>query len=103
MRVAIPHTLDREEVRRRMSNSTEELANFLPSGAADVQTSWPHENRMQLTVAMMGQQVTGHVDIEDDQVVFLVELPLALSFVKPIVEKAIRKGGQTMLEDKRDT
>ena len=58
---------------------------------------------MQLTVGMMGQEVTGHVDIEDSQVVFIVDLPPALSFVEPIVEKAIRKRGQTMLEDKRQS
>lgn len=102
MRVAIPHDLEREEVRRRMGNSTEDLRNFIPGGMADVETSWPNEDRMQLTVGMMGQQVTGHVDIEDNQVVFLVDLPPALSFVEPIVEKAVRKGGQTMLEDKRE-
>lgn len=100
MRVAIPHDLEREEVRRRMGNSTEDLRGFLPGGMADVHTSWPSEDRMQLTVGMMGQQVTGHVDIEDSQVVFIVDLPPALAFVEPIVEKAVRKGGQTMLEDK---
>ena len=103
MRVAIPHDLEREEVRRRMGHSTAALRNFIPGGMADVQTSWPSDDRMQLTVGMMGQQVTGHVDIEDNQVVFIVDLPPALSFVEPIVEKAIRKRGQTMLEDNRQS
>lgn len=101
MRVAIPHQLTREEVRRRMGNSTEDLRNFFPGGVADVHTDWPSDDRMRLTVGMMGQHITGHVDIEDSQVVFLVDLPPALSFVEPMVEKAVRKGGQTMLEDKR--
>lgn len=103
MRIAIPHELSKEEVRRRMAGSEDELRNFIPGGMADVHADWPSEDRMRIAVGMMGQQVSGHVDIEETQVVFEVDLPPALSFVAPMIEKAIRKGGATMLEDKRDT
>lgn len=97
MRVPIPHNLGKEEARRRLKTRIHELAGQLPGGAAEVTTGWPSEDRMTMRVAAMGQQIDGLVDIEENQVVFEVTLPAALSFVEPMVAGAIRKGGQKML------
>ncbi|KLE34626.1 polyhydroxyalkanoic acid system family protein [Aurantiacibacter luteus] len=97
MDVAIPHNLGREEVRRRMRDNSHKIGDQIPGGMADVQTSWPSEDRMNLSITAMGQAITGHIDIEDHQVVFHVLLPPALGFIKPIVEGALRDQGQKML------
>lgn len=100
MRVPIPHNLPREEVRRRLSSRSPEIANFIPGGMADVTTGWPDEDTMTLAVRAMGQGVDGRVLIEDHQVVFEVNLPPALSFVEPMVAGAIRQQGAKLLEHK---
>ena len=100
MRVPISHDLPKEEVRRRLSSRTHEIANFVPGGMADVTTSWPDEDTMQLGVRAMGQGIDGRVLIEDHQVVFEIDLPPALSFVEPMVAGAIRKQGTKLLEQK---
>lgn len=97
MRVAIPHDLDRDEVRRRLKASGHEIGDLIPGGMAEVTTSWPSEDRMKLSVAAMGQTLDGRVDIEDGQLVFEIALPPALSFIEPMVAGAIRKGGQKLL------
>jgi len=97
MRVAVPHSLPREEVRRRLREQSGDIANFIPGGMAQVSSSWTGEDRLQLSVAAMGANVTGDVTIEDHQVVFQVTLPLALSFFEPIVAKAIAANGQKLL------
>lgn len=96
MQVAIPHNLGREEVRRRLASRSHELADHLP-GMAQVETSWPSEDRMTMAISAMGQSMTGHIDIQDHQVVFDVALPGALSFIQPIVESAIRQQGTRLL------
>jgi hypothetical protein len=98
MRVAIPHNLDRPEVRQRIRGRAHEIADFIPGGVADVTTSWPSEDRMILGVAAMGQSITGNIDIEDGQVVFTINLPPMLSFVEPMIEKAISAKGRLLLE-----
>ena len=40
MQVAIPHDLDRETVRQRLRNNSHKIADHVPGGMADVQTSW---------------------------------------------------------------
>lgn len=98
MRVPIPHDLPREEVRRRLSSRSHEIANFIPGGMADVTTAWPDEDTMTLAVRAMGQGINGRVLIEERQVVFEVDLPLALSFVEPMIAGAIRQQGTKLLE-----
>ena len=100
MRVPISHDLPKEEVRRRLSSRTHEIANFVPGGMADVTTSWPDEDTMQLGVRAMGQGIDGRVLIEDHQVVFEIDLPHEMSYVEPMVAGAIRKQGTKLLEQK---
>lgn len=100
MRVPIPHNLPKEEVRHRLSSRSHEIANFVPGGMADVTTSWPDEDTMSLAVRAMGQGINGRVLIEDQQVVFEVDLPPALSFVEPMIAGAIRQQGTKLLEHK---
>ena len=97
MQVAIPHQLGREEVRRRLKGSSHQIGDSIPGGMADVRTNWSSEDRMEMTIVAMGQNLTGHIDVEDDQVVFLMNLPPALGFIEPIVAGAIRQQGQKML------
>ena len=100
MRVPIPHTLPREEVRHRLSSRSHEIANFIPGGMAKVETAWPDEDTMTLGVRAMGQGIQGRVLIEEHQVVFEVDLPPALAFVEPMVAGAIRQKGTKLLEHK---
>ena len=102
MEVAIPHDLGREEVRRRLRENSHSIGDHMPGGLAEIRTSWPSEDRMAMSITAMGQLLSGHVDIEDRQVVFHMILPAALGFIKPIVEGAIRQQGQELLAPPKD-
>ena len=97
MRVAIPHALPKDEVRRRLASRTGEIGEFVP-GLASVDASWPSEHRMSLDVKAMGQTVASTIDIEDHQVVIQVALPMMLSFIEPMIQKAITERGQKLLK-----
>jgi hypothetical protein len=97
MRVAIPHNLDRAEVRRRLRERSGEIADFVPVPMATVRTDWPSDNVMNLNVAAMGQSIDGQIEVDDDQVVFEIDLPPALGFIAPLIEGAIRDKGRKLL------
>ena len=97
MRVAIPHTLGKAEVRQRLRGRSHEIANFIPGGLADVTTGWPSEDQLDLNVRAMGQAVDGTIVIEEGQVLFIVNLPPALSFIEPIIKGAIETKGRKLL------
>lgn len=96
MQVAIPHALGKDEARRRLKSRIHELGGHLP-GAASVETAWTGEDRMEMKVGAMGQSLNGAILVEEAQVVFDIDLPMALSFIKPMVEGAIRSQGEKLL------
>lgn len=98
MRVSLPHQLSRDEVRRRMHAHAGEIASFFPPGLADVATSWPSEDRMDITANVVGYQIPGGVDIRDEEVIIEMQLPAMLGLMRGALERAVRKEGVRLLE-----
>ncbi|WP_374530122.1 polyhydroxyalkanoic acid system family protein [Novosphingobium sp.] len=97
MRMTFPHSLGREEVRRRVREHEGEIAQIAPAGMAEVTTSWPSEDKMALSVTAMGKTIEGCVDISDDALAFEFDLPMALSFVGPMIRSAIEPKAKKLL------
>lgn len=97
MRVTLPHDLTREEVRRRMRAHAHEIADFFPTGLAQVTTDWPNEDRMDITAEVVGYKIPGGVDVRDNEVVIEMQLPLALGLMRGLLEHAVRKEGGRLL------
>lgn len=97
MRVTLPHDLPREEVRRRMHAHAGEIASFFPPGLADVSTSWPNEDRMEITATVVGYTIPGGVDVREKEVVIEMQLPAILGLMRGALEKAVRKEGGRLL------
>ena len=96
MRIALPHSLGKDEARRRVRERSGEIANFIP-GFASVTTTWQGDDRMNLTVGAMGQELTGAIEVADSEVAFTVELPAALSFIEPMIRSQIEAKGRKLL------
>lgn len=97
MRVAIPHDLDRATVRERLRNRGHKIGEHIPGGMAQVSTHWVSEDRMDLGISAMGQQLAGKILVEDRQVVVEMDLPPALGFLQPMIEGAIRQQGHRLI------
>ena len=98
MRVAIPHSLGKAEVRRRLTARTPDLAGFIPGGFAQVDHGWIDEDHMRLTVGALGQSIESRLDVEDHQVVVNVDLPPQLAFVGAAIEAGIRNQATKLLK-----
>jgi len=98
MRVAIPHTLGRDEVRRRLHARSGEIAGLLPGGIGDVQTGWKGEDHMDIAMSSMGHTIDVGVDVEDTAMVVTIDLPGSLSFLRGMVESAVRDKGTKLLK-----
>ena len=97
MRIPIPHKLTRAEARQRLHSRSGEIAGMMPGGMADVTVTWPHEDRMELQITAMGKTAQGSVEIGDDSVVFVIDLPGGLSFVEPMIRSAVEQKGRKLL------
>ena len=97
MEVAIPHSLEKDEVRRRLKGNIHQLADHIPGGMAQVESDWPSDDRMTLSVGTLGQTVSGYVDIEVGRVVLVFDLPPALGFLTPMIEAAVKQQAPRLL------
>ncbi|MEO0642600.1 MAG: polyhydroxyalkanoic acid system family protein [Pseudomonadota bacterium] len=97
MRVRLPHQLGRAEVRRRLDERKHEIVTYFPEGIANLESAWTGEDHLDFTVAVAGQRIGGAVDIGDDHVVIDIDLPFLLSFLKPTIERSMRKEGTRLL------
>lgn len=97
MRIALPHSLGKDEVRRRLKAREGEIGGMFPGGMADVAVTWPGEDRMNLDVTAMGKTITGRVEIAEAEVAFEIDLPVALSFAEPMVRAALEQKAQKLL------
>ena len=98
--VSLPHTLGREEARRRIAANIHTLKEHIPGGAK-VTSSWVGD-RLDLDIGAMGQSVEARIIVEETAVRCHVMLPGMLAlFAAPIEALLNRKGSDLLLEDHR--
>jgi hypothetical protein len=97
--VDLPHSLGAEEAKNRMRGGIGKLKDHIPGGQAQVESRWEGD-RMHLRVQAMGQEVSGHIDVEETKVRLELVLPAFLSLFAGKIEALMRSRGGEMLEDK---
>jgi hypothetical protein len=96
--VNLPHSLGVEEAKRRMRVNIDKLPGHIPGGGT-VSSSWAGD-RMNLKVIAMGQEVSGHIDVEEKKVRLELMVPAFLAMFAGPIEGMIRSRGEQLLEDK---
>ncbi|NKJ43144.1 MULTISPECIES: polyhydroxyalkanoic acid system family protein [unclassified Novosphingobium] len=100
MRIALPHTLGKDEVRTRLHTRLGDAsgkASELIGGMAQVETAWTDEDHLTMTVSAMGFTIPSHVTLEESQVLFDVDIPAGLGFARGMIEGMIREKGEKLL------
>jgi hypothetical protein len=95
--VDLPHKLVKDEARRRIANNVQKLQENIPGGA-QVQAGWVND-QLNLDVQAMGQSVTATIDVEETKVHLKVLLPPMLGMFAGIIQAALQKKGDVLLED----
>lgn len=96
VRVSIPHQLGRAEARRRIESGFAKLLEQLPGGAGVCSQRWD-EDRLAFGVAVMGQTLSGSVDVLDEAVTIEIELPGLLGRIAGAFKGRLQKAGQLLL------
>jgi hypothetical protein len=95
--VEIAHSLGKAEAKRRIASRIGELHKHIPGGMADVTSSWPSPDRLELRVVAMGQAVDATLDIEERLVRVRLMLPLFLSMMAGPIAALVRSRGEELL------
>src|SRR5215210_1339266 len=95
--VDLPHSLGKDEARRRIANNVHRLQEHIPGGA-QVQSGWAGD-RLNLKVEAMGQSVDALIDVEESKVRLKVVLPGMLGMFAAPIQAMLQKKGNLLLED----
>ena len=96
--VDLPHSLGREEARRRIADNVHRLTDHIPGGA-QVSSSWVGD-RLDLSIAAMGEQIVGALDVRDTKVHVKLALPGMLGMFGGVIAGALKSRGGLLLEDR---
>ncbi len=100
MRIAIPHTLGKDEVRRRVEakvGRVGEKASETLAAMVTVETSWVDADHLTMDVSAMGFSIPCALEIAEQELVFDVEMPQGLGFARGMIERTIRDKGEKLL------
>ncbi|MGO4388446.1 polyhydroxyalkanoic acid system family protein [Microvirga sp. 2YAF29] len=97
--VSIPHNLGKAEAMRRLQGGMGSLKSQFGDKVASINEAWAGD-RMDFRVGAMGQNVSGHLDVMEDQVRVELQLPWILAVVAEKAKSFIQKQGTLLLEKK---
>lgn len=95
--VDLPHSLGKDEARRRIANNLHKLTDHIPGGA-QVQSGWTGD-QLNLNIAAMGEAVNATIHVMDTKVHVRVALPGMLGMFSGLIQGALQKKGNVLLED----
>lgn len=98
--VNIPHSLGTAEAKRRIERGFGELGGSLPGGGfAQLKQSWTGDT-MSFSAQVMGQSVSGTIDVLDAAVNLKLILPPFLAMLAGKIKGKIEQKGTLLLEKK---
>jgi hypothetical protein len=97
MEIDIPHSLGRDEAKRRIAVGLPKLAAHIPGGGA-LQSEWTGDYALALTISAMGQVVPVALEIEDDRLSGTVEIPAFLKMMAGQVAQFVKTSAVKMLD-----
>jgi len=95
--VDLPHSLGKDEARRRIANNIHKLEQHIPGGAS-VQSGWAGD-QLNLDVHALGDSVKATIDVEESKVRVKVQLPGLLGMFASPIQAMLQKKGNLLLED----
>ena len=100
MRLEIPHSLGKDEVRRRITarmGSAEDKAGALIGGPLSLHLAWIDRDNLSVEATAMGYTVPATLEITETALVFDVTIPGGLGFALGMIEGLIRERGEKLL------
>lgn len=100
MRLEIPHTLGKDEVRRRIAarmDRAEEKAGALIGAPLSLDLAWIDADHLSVAASAMGYTVPATLEIGETALLFDVTVPGGLGFARGMIETLIRERGEKLL------
>ena len=95
--LSVPHSLGVTEARKRLEQGLSSLGDQLPGGMSQVKQNWDG-NRLNFAADVMGQNISGWLDIYEDVVNMELTLPGLLGMIAGKIKGKVEERGRILLE-----
>ena len=95
--ITIPHELGRAEAHRRIEEGFGKLEHQLSGGMGRMRKTWQGD-RLSFSAQVLGQGVSGRLDVLDDAIGLEIDLPGFLAVIADRLKGRLQKEGQLLLE-----
>ena len=92
----VPHQLGRAEARRRIAAGFTKAIRQLPGGGGESSEHWEGD-RLDFSVATMGQTIAGVVDVMETEVMIQIEMPGLIGLVAGSLRGQLENVGRRLL------
>ena len=96
--IDIPHSLGAAEARRRLEDGFDKIVSQFGE-SAKLTRQWSGD-RMGFSATVLGQTISGHLDVLADAVRMEINLPNVLAMMAGKIRGKVQKRGQLLLENK---
>ncbi len=97
--INIPHTLSRDEARRRIEDGFAGLQQQMTGGMSMVSFKQRWEaDRLHFEGGLLGQRISGRLEIQSDSIQMQIDLPELIAALADRVAAALKKETQKLLE-----
>ena len=75
LEVRVPHTLDQEEVRRRLDAALVKARDEYGEKVGDIDAAWQGDDRLKVLLTVMGMQIDSEVEILVEELIVRLQVP----------------------------
>ncbi|MEE9315332.1 MAG: polyhydroxyalkanoic acid system family protein [Rhizobiaceae bacterium] len=97
--IKVPHKLTRVEARNRIDKGFAKVQEQVAGKSVDVSQTWKGDC-LSFKAGMMGQAVSGKLNVFDDHVKIEIAFPWFLAKLSSTIKDKMRKGTQLLLDKK---
>lgn len=97
--ITIPHSLGRAAARKRVEDGIAQLRSTYAGQFTALEENWT-EDRLDFSLSVLKQAISGSVEVADSTVTVSVVLPIFLAMLAEKVKAVVQQRGQVMLEHK---
>ncbi|MEE9374922.1 MAG: polyhydroxyalkanoic acid system family protein [Rhizobiaceae bacterium] len=97
--IKVPHKHSQAEARRRIDKGFAKVQQQITGNAVDVSQTWA-DDVLSFKAGMMGQSITGKLNVMDDHVLIEVDLPWLLAKLSGTITDKMKKATQLLLDKK---
>lgn len=96
MDINIPHSLGREEAKRRIEAGLPKLAAHIPGGGG-LASEWAGDYVLDMTITALGSRIPVSLTIEEDRLTGTLEVPMLMKMMQGQVADFVQTSAAKML------